>query len=99
MSIRTKFRAARRDDRLEVRAAELGIELEPERRSSLTLTFESRPVRVDRVEHLAVRARDRARLVDARDLLAEHVDRRQLARRVQRRDDAARVVEIAGPAM
>ena len=60
---------------------------------SLTLTLESSALALDRVEHVAVRLRDRARLVLARDLLAEHVDRRQLPVGVQRRGRRRRLVE------
>ena len=88
--------AARRgvdDDRLEVLAAEVEVELEPERRQL------DRDVRVEAL--LVDRARatswycagDRARLVGARDLLAEDVDRRELPFRVQLANDAQRVVE------
>ena len=80
------------DDRLEVLAAEVVVELEPERREL------DRDVRVELLvveprEHVVVLTRDRARLVGARDLLAEHVDGRELPFRVQPSDDAHRVVE------
>ena len=84
----------RRHDRLEVVAAELLVELEPEPGQL------ERDVRVEPLVARSARARrgsprDRARLVRARDLLAEHVDRRQLPLGVQPRDDAHRVVERA----
>ena len=60
---------------------------------SLTLTFESSPLRSIVVEHLVVLGRDRARLLGGRDLLAEDVDRRHLPLRVQLPDDAAGVLE------
>ena len=55
--------------------------------------FASSPSLVDPREHVVVLAGDRARLVRARDLLAEDVDRRELPFRVQLADDANRVVE------
>ena len=56
------------------------------------------PVPLDLGEHLHVRVGDRLGLVRVRDLLAEHVDRRQLALRVQLGDDAPASSSVA-PAM
>ena len=80
------------DDRLEVLAAEVEVELEPER-GELDRDVRVEPLLVDPRQHVVVLARDRARLVGARDLLAEHVDGRELPFRVQPSDDAHRVVE------
>ena len=58
---------------------------------SLTLTFASSPCVVDRGEHVVVGLGDRLASSGVRDLLAQHVDGRELSLRVQRRDDAPRV--------
>ena len=55
--------------------------------------FASRLLLVEPREHVVVLTRDRARLVGVRDLLAEHVDGRELPFRVQPSDDAHGVVE------
>ena len=60
---------------------------------SLTLTFESSDAVVDRREDVAVRLRDRARLLLARDLLAEDVDRRHLPAGVEVAHDGDRLGE------
>ena len=60
---------------------------------SFTEMFASSPSASIAREHVVVLAGDRARLVRARDLLAEDVDRRQLPFRVQLANDAQRVVE------
>ena len=57
------------------------------------LTFESSDAVVDRRKDVAVRLRDRARLLLARDLLAEDVDRRHLPAGVEVANDADRLVE------
>ena len=84
MSIRTKLprAAASMHDRLEVLATELEIELEAEPRQ-LHRHVRVEPLLVDPRERVVVLAGDRPRLVGARDLLAEHVDGRELALRVQ----------------
>ena len=80
------------DDGLEVLAAQVEIELEPET-GQLHRDVRVEPFRVDAGEHVEVLPGDRARLVRARDLLAEDVDRRELPFRVQLANDAQRVVE------
>ena len=59
---------------------------------SFTLTL-SRAFALDLVEDVAVGLRDRLCFVGAGDLLAEHVDRGQLARSVQRLHDTHAVLE------
>ena len=71
-------------DLLEVAAAEAVAELEPERRQ-LHAHVRVQVVPLDRLEHVAVLADDRHRLVDAGDLLAEDVDRRHLPALVEPR--------------
>ncbi len=80
------------DDGLQVVATELEIELEPEPRQ-LHRHVRVEALLVDSREHVVVLPGDRARLVDARDLLAEHVDGGELALRVQPANDANGIVE------
>src|SRR6266545_2599526 len=77
---------------LEVLAAEVVGELEPESRR-LHAHVRVEPFALDRLENLAVLLCDCARLRLARDLLAEYVDRGELPLRVQAPDDAHRVIE------
>ena len=70
------------DDSLEVLAAELEVELETKPRE-LHRHVGVEALLVDPREGVVVLPGDRPRLVRARDLLAEHVDGRELALRVQ----------------
>ena len=91
--MRTKFPVvAACDDVEEVLAAELVREPEPER-GRLDADVRVERLLVDRGEDVAVRLRDRARLLLARDLLAEDVDRRHLPAGVEVADDGDRLGE------
>ena len=80
------------EQRLEVRAADLGAELEPEARQ-LHRDVRVEPLALDPLERGVVGGRDLAGLGRGRDLLAEDVDGRGLALGVQPPHDANRVVE------
>ena len=81
------------DDALQVRAAEVVVELEPER-GQLDAHVRVEAGVLDVGEDLLVGALDRRRLVGRRDLLAEDVDRRHLPLGVQPADGLARVLEL-----
>ena len=74
------------DDVLEVLAAEVVREVEPER-GELHADVRVEPLVLDLGEDVPIRLRDRPRLVLARDLLAEDVDRRHLLVGVEPLDD------------
>ena len=88
-----RARARRWTSCLEVRSAQRGVELEPER-SRLDADVRVEVAAVDLGEHLLVGVRDHVRLRLVRDLLAQHVDRRELAALVQRLDGRRRVGEL-----
>ena len=92
MSIRTKFplSAACLDDPQEVRLAELVRKVEPEP-GELDADVRVELLPLDRLEHVVVGCDDLERLAPARDLLAEHVDRRHLPLLVERSHDLHRV--------
>jgi hypothetical protein len=79
-------------DRLQVLSTEARVELEPEARE-LHGDVRVEVLLVDPREHLVVLPGERACLVGARDLLAEHVDGRELPFRVQPLHDPDRVVD------
>jgi hypothetical protein len=80
------------DDRLEVLAAQAEIEVEPER-GQLDRDVRVELVVVDPCQQIVVLAGDRPGLVCVGDLLAEHVDGRELPLAVQLIDYASRVVD------
>ncbi len=80
------------DDGLEVLATQVEVEVEPER-GQLDRDVRVELVAVDPREQVVVLAGDRPRLVRAGDLLAEHVDGRQLPLPVQLIDDARGIVD------
>ena len=80
------------NQRLEVRAARLGAELEPEARQ-LHRDVRVEPLALDPLERCVVGGCDLAGLGRRRDLLAEDVDGRGLALGVQPLHDANRIVE------
>ena len=82
-----------RDDGLEVLAAEVIAELEPEPRD-LDADVGVELLAVERLERFPVGRGDRARLARVRDLLAQDVDRRHLPLGVEAPDDPERVVEL-----
>ena len=81
------------DDALEVGAAELVAELQPER-GQLHAHVRVEAALLDVGEDVLVGAHDRGRVVGVRDLLAEDVDCRHLPLRVQPSDGLARVLEL-----
>jgi hypothetical protein len=83
----------RLQDDAQVVVAQVVGELEPEG-GRLDAHVRVEALALDRREHVLVRVRDRARLVRAPDLLAEDVDRGQLAFGVQPLHDVAGVHEL-----
>jgi hypothetical protein len=81
------------DDALEVRAADVVVELEPER-GQLDADVRVEAAVLDVGEDVLVGAHDRGGVGLARDLLAEDVDRRHLPLAVQPADGLARVLEL-----
>src|SRR5205085_12065059 len=81
------------DDLLEVLAAEVVVELEPERRE-LHAHVRVEAALLDVREDILVGADDRRRVLLAPDLLAEDVDRGELPLRVQPPDGLARVLQL-----
>ena len=91
-------------DAQEVRPAELVREVEPEP-GELDADVRVELLALDRLEDVVVSLDDLERLAAARDLLAEHVDRRHLPLLVERshnvhrvRDRRARDVAVGDPA-